>query len=135
MLGIEKHIVYSTSGNALSIRIPVYEKSKAILEKLIRENNYPNAFELRTKLEQSYEEIKKAYIKRNPNNNDIIDYVKEKYDLVVNSSMISYVRDKLGICVKQKDNRYDPTQKNKRIPTPDKYDAIIEAMNVYGMIA
>ena len=135
MLGIEKHIVYSTNGNALSIRIPVYEKSKAILEKLIKENNYPNAFELRNKLEQSYEEIKKAYIKRNPNNNDIIDYVKEKYDLVVNPSMISYVRDKLGVCVKQKDKRYDPSQKNKRIPTPDKYDAIVEAMNVYGMIA
>ena len=49
--------------------------------------------------------------------------------------MISYVRDKLGVCVKQKDKRYDPSQKNTRIPTPDKYDAIVEAMNVYGMIA
>ena len=43
----------------------------------------------------------------------IIDSVKEKYNLTINSSMISYVRDKLGICVKKKDGRYDLTQKTR----------------------
>lgn len=61
----------------------------------------------------------------------IIDSVKEKYNLTVNSSMISYVKDKIGICVKKKDRRYDPTQKNKRIPSPEQYKAIIDVMNQY----
>ena len=134
MLGIEKSIIKSTSGQSLSIRIPVYEKAKPILEKLIRENNYPNADELRKELDLSYEKLKKAYKRKHANNNDVIDYVKIKYGMTVNPSMISYVRDKLGICVKTKDRRYDPTQKNKRVPNLDQYNAIIEAMNVYGMI-
>lgn len=43
----------------------------------------------------------------------IFDSVKEKYNLTVNSSMTSYFRDKLGICVKKKDGRYNPTQKTR----------------------
>ena len=31
-----------------------------------------------------------------------IQHIKEKYNLTVDLSMISYVRDKLGICVKKK---------------------------------
>lgn len=42
--------------------------------------------------------------------------------------------DKLGICVKKKDRRYDPTQKNKRIPSPEQYKAIIDVMKQYNSV-
>lgn len=45
--------------------------------------------------------------------------------------MISYVRDSLGVCIKKKDRRYDPTMKNKRIPSQEKYDAIVDAINYF----
>ena len=44
-------------------------------------------------------------------------YLDEEFQFEDDRTMISYVRDKLGICVKTKDRRYDPLQKNKRIPT------------------
>ena len=47
--------------------------------------------------------------------------------------MISYVRDKLGICVKAKDNRYDPIQKNKRIPNAEQYNAIVNVFHAYQL--
>jgi len=49
-------------------------------------------------------------------------------------SIVYYVRDKLGICVKKKGRRYDPTQKNKRIPSPEQYKAIVYVMNQYNSI-
>ncbi len=53
----------------------------------------------------------KTFKRKKLTDNQIIEDVKINYNLAVNSSMISYFRDKLGICVKAKDNRYDPTQK------------------------
>lgn len=61
----------------------------------------------------------------------IIKYVSDNYHLTVNASMISYVRDSLGVCIKKKDRRYDPTMKNKRIPSQEKYDAIVDAINYF----
>ena len=56
-----------------------------------------------------------------------------KNNLAVNSSMISYVRDKFGMCVKANDNRYDPTQKNKRIPNDEQYNAIVNVFHTYQL--
>lgn len=67
-------------------------------------------------------------------NDTIIDLVNERYNLIVNASMISYVRDKIGICIKAKDRRYDPNQKNKRIPNQNQYNAIVEIMKEYNVI-
>ena len=54
-------------------------------------------------LKEFYDKVKESTQKKNKlTNNQIIDEVKTKYNLTVNSSMISYVRDKLGICVKAK---------------------------------
>lgn len=53
----------------------------------------------------------KSFKKNKLTNTQIIEEVTTKYNLIVNSFMISYVRNKLGICVKAKDNRYDPTLK------------------------
>ncbi|MBO7078320.1 MAG: hypothetical protein J6W64_00730 [Bacilli bacterium] len=43
--------------------------------------------------------------------------------------------DKLGICIKSKDWRYDATQKNKRIPNDAQFNAIEAAMKEFKMIA
>lgn len=81
------------------------------------------------KLKPVKERVHKPYYKKKKVTNEmIIDFVKENHNLVVNPSMISYVRDELGICVKKKDWRYDPTFKNKRVPKPNQYSAIKEAM-------
>ena len=64
-------------------------------------------------------------------NTQIIEEVKPKYNLTVNSSMISYVRYKLGIGVKVKDNRYEPTLKNKRIQNDEQYNAIVNVFHQY----
>lgn len=81
------------------------------------------------KLKPVKERVHKPYYKKKKVTNEmIIDFVKDNHNLVVNPSMISYVRDELGICVKKKDWRYDPTFKNKRVPKHDQYSAIKEAM-------
>lgn len=35
---------------------------------------------------------------------------------------------------KKKDISYDPTQKNKRIPSPKQYKAIVDVMNQYNSV-
>ena len=112
--------------------IPPMEKSKVILNSL-RENGwikYDESYAML--LKEFYKKVKENNQKKNKlTNTQMIEEVKTKYNLTVNSSMISYVRDKHGICVKANDNRYDPTQKNKRIPNDDQYNAIVNVFHTY----
>lgn len=114
--------------------IPPIEKSKVILNSLIENGWIKNDESYISLLKEFYDKVKESTQKKNKlTNNQIIDEVKTKYNLTVNSSMISYVRDKLGICVKAKDNRYDPTQKNKRIPNAEQYNAIVNVFHAYQL--
>ena len=114
--------------------IPSVDKSKLILQSLLDNKWIEENDSYVSKLEEFYIKIKENTQRKNKlTNNQIIEEVKTKYSLTVNSSMISYVRDKLGICVKAKDNRYDPTQKNKRIPNAEQYNAIVNVLHTYQL--
>ena len=90
---------------------------------------------LATKKRNNPKPIIEKEIKKNKCTNDvIIEYVQDKYHINVNASMISYVRDDLGIVVKKKDIRYDPTFKNKRIPNSIQYNAIVDAFKNHGIV-
>ena len=93
--------------------IPPIEKSKVILNSLIENGWIKDDASHIVKLKDFYEKVKESSQKKNKlTNTQIIEEVKTKYNLIVNPSMISYVRNKLGICVKAKDNRNDLTQKS-----------------------
>lgn len=116
-------------------QLPSFEKCKLIYDKLLENKIIPENTPF-SKIQEAFIEQETLISKtkrKKYTNDDVIEYVKRKYDLVVNASMISYVRDKLGICVKSKDRRFDPTQKNKRVPNQDRFNAIVEAMKFYRM--
>ena len=115
--------------------MPHHDRAKEILKYLIEYELVTDEDAL-VKFDKLYEVKKsKTLKKKRYNNDDIINYVKDKYKLTINGSMISYVRDKEGIKVKTKDRRFDPTQKNKRIPKQEQYDAIVETMKKFKMIS
>ena len=115
--------------------LPSLEKAKIIANKLVKyEILDSNGLEL--KIEETYKEQESSIIKRKRyTNDDIISFVKDKYNLVVCASMICCVREEYGIIVKAKDRRYDPTHKNRRNPSTEQHDAIVDAMTSFGMIA
>lgn len=114
--------------------LPKIERAKALLDCLIK-HEYINDKDAYLKLQSIYDFNNRIVVrKKKYNNEDIIDYVKINNHINVNPSMISYVRDKLGICLKTKDRRYDPLQKNKRVPNDTQFNAIVYAMKQFNMI-
>lgn len=115
--------------------LPSIDNAKLIAKKLLEYGISPT-IDYINQIEHVYlEQEKTTKKKKRYTNSDIINYAREKYEQKVCASMISYVRDKLGICIKSKDWRYDATQKNKRIPNDAQFNAIEAAMKEFKMIA
>ena len=114
--------------------IPTIEKSLMILDKLIKYEIVVGD-KLSDIIYKVYKDQVSIKVRRKKvTNDDIIEYVKDYHNLNVNPSMIADVREELGIVVKVKDRRYNPTKINRRVPNAEQKAAIIDAMVKYKLI-